>query len=114
MTSPKAISFVVGIFLLGLTLSYLMGGVWFDAGAKTIFGSLTAFKSYNILGFNMPWINADFFTVGLPKVLGFDFAFFGGRYSYFKYVMYIFSVGIIWGFVTIFISLIVQMFWSRR
>lgn len=114
MTSPKMISFVAGIFLIGTVLSFIMGGVWFDSSTASIFGTMTAFKTYNILGFNMPWINTEFFTKGLPHLLTFDFAFFQGSYNFFKYGMYVFSIGIIWGIVTVFISLILNFFGSRR
>lgn len=114
MASPRAISFVAGIFLLGLILSYVMGGVWFDASAKNIFGTLTLFKDYNILGFHMPWINYQYFTVGIPKIFQFDFAFFGGSSNFFKYVLYIFTIGIIWGIVITFIGYILNFFGSRR
>jgi len=113
MTSPKMISFAAGVFLIGITLSFIMGGVWFDSATKSIFGTLTVFKDYNILGFHMPWINLEYFTVGIPKLLQFDFAFFGGSYNYFKYVLYVFSIGIIWGIVVTFISIILNFFGSR-
>jgi hypothetical protein len=113
MTSPKMISFAAGVFLIGITLSYIMGGAWFGTDSQSIFGSLTAFKDYNILGFHMPWINVDYFTVGIPKLLQFNFAFFGGSYNYFKYMMYVFSIGIIWGIVVTFIGLILNFFGSR-
>jgi hypothetical protein len=113
MTSPKMISFAVGVFLLGLVLSFIMSGVWFDNATKTIFDSLTIMKSYNILGFHLPWINFEFFTKGLPHLLSFNFAFFGGSANFFKYGMYVFSIGIIWGIVTFFIGIILNFFGSR-
>lgn len=106
MTSPKAISFAVGVLLVGVVLSFVMGGVWFDDGTKTVFDSLRVLKSYQILGFSVPWINVEFFTVGLPKLFSFDFAFFGGQAGFFKYVMYIFSIGMIWGIVAVVIGII--------
>jgi hypothetical protein len=114
MASPKAISFVAGILLLGTVLSFIMGGVWFDANTKSIFGSLTMFKDYNILGFHMPWINYQYFTVGIPKLFQFNFAFFGGSAGFFKYLLYVFSIGIIWGIVVTFIGYILNFFGSRR
>ena len=114
MASPKSISFIAGIFLIGIVLSFIMGGVWFDSSTKYIFGTLTLFKDYNVLGFRMPWINFEYFTVGIPKIFQFDFAFFGGSYNFFKYVLYIFSIGIIWGIVVTFIGYILNFFGNRR
>jgi hypothetical protein len=86
-----------------------MGGVWFDSGTQTLMGSLNALKTYNILGFHVPWVNIDFFTIGVPKLLSFDFAFFGGSFAAFKYAMYIFSIGIIWGIVAVVIGVIANI-----
>ena len=109
MTSPKAISFAVGVLLIGTLLSFVMGGVWFDTATKTVFDSLRVIKSYEILGFNVPWVNIDFFTVGIPKLFSFDFVFFGGQASFFKYVMYVISIGMIWGMVAVVIGIIANL-----
>lgn len=109
MTSPKAISFAVAILLVGIVLSFIMGGVWFDTATKTVFDSLRVMKTYQVLGFSVPWVNIEFFTVGIPKLFSFDFVFFGGQASFFKYVMYVFSVGMIWGMVAVVIGIIANI-----
>ena len=113
MTSPKLISFAAGVFLIGIVLSFIMGGIWFDSATEQIFNSLTVLKTYNILGFHLPWVNWEFFTKGIPNLVSLDFAFFGGSASFFKYAMYVFTIGIIWGIVTYFIGIILNFFGSR-
>ncbi len=87
-----------------------MGGVWFDSSTQTIFGTLTAFKTYSVVGFQIPWVNVEFFTIGIPKLLSFNFAFFGGSYGAFKYGLYVFSIGIIWGIVATLAGLVLNFF----
>ena len=90
-----------------------MGGVWFDNVWASRFNTLMALKTYNVLGFfKVPFVNVDFFTVGIPKLLSMQFAFFGGAAVYFQYLMYTISIGIIFGLVSIVIGIIYN-FWSK-
>ena len=113
MTSPKMISGMVFLLLIGLILSYGLGGIWFNASTSQIFGSLKAYQTYTIFGITVPWVNLDFFTVGLPKLFSFDLAFFGSGYEFFRYFLYVFSIGVIWGIVGLVIGVIGNL-WSRR
>ncbi len=113
MTTPKAISFVAFLLIAGLSLSFIMGGVWFNNVWQARMNTLMALKTYNVLGFfKVPFVNIDFFTVGIPRLLSFDFAFFGGSTVYFQYILYAVSIGIIWGFVSVVIGIIYN-FWSK-
>jgi len=113
MTTPKAITFLGGIFFIGLLLSWMLNGMWFNTATRAILGSLTAIKVYDIWGmFKIPWVNMDFFTIGLPKLLSFDFAFFGGTYGAIQYLLYIIAMGIVWGIVVVVIG-VIYSFWSR-
>ncbi len=113
MTSPKVITGMAFLLLVGMVLSYGLGGIWFGSDTASIFGSLKAYQSYTIFGITVPWVNLDFFTVGLPKLLSFNFAFFGGGYEFFRYFLYVFSIGVIWGIVGLVIGVIGNL-WSRR
>jgi hypothetical protein len=102
------------LLLVGLVLSYGLSGVWFGSGTGSIMGGLKAYETYTVLGiFTIPWVNIDFFTVGIPKLLSFNFAFFGGSYEWIKYLFYVFSIGVIWGIVGLAIG-VIGNFWSRR
>lgn len=46
-------------------------------------------QEMNLLGiFNLPILNFDFFTQGLPSLLKWDYSFFGGNAQIFQYLMY--------------------------
>jgi hypothetical protein len=114
MTSPKVITGMAFLLLVGLVLSYGLGGIWFGSTTASIFGSLKAYQTYEIFGiFKIPWVNVDFFTVGIPKLLSFNFAFFGGSYEFFRYLAYVFSIGVVWGIVGLAIG-VIGNFWSKR
>lgn len=100
--------------LIGYALSYIAQGAWFGASDQRLWASLTVLKTYDFLGmFKLPWVNWDFFTVGLPSLFTFNFSFFGGDMAFFKYGMYVLSVGIIWGMVVVFVGFIVGFITKR-
>lgn len=113
MTTPKAISFLAGILLIGFTLSYIAQGAWFGSQDQALWASLSVLKKYDLGLFSVPWVNWDFFSKGLPSLFTFNFAFFDGQTNYFRYMLYVFSVGIVWGLVATVIT-IVAGFFTRR
>jgi len=75
-----------------------MAGTYFGAKETTLFNTLTVVRTYNIAGlFTIPWINIDFFLVGIPRLISWDFAFFGGEAEILKYFFYTVSIGLVWG-----------------
>ena len=51
--------------------------------------------------FSMPIINFDFFTVGIPALFKWDYAFFGGNAQIIQYMLY--SINAMVGFVVLMI-----------
>jgi len=114
MTGPKYIAFLALLFLGGLTLTFIMGGVWFGSEEQTVFGTLTAIKVYPVFGlFKVPWVNWDFFTIGLPRLFQFNFSFFGGSFEYARYALYTLSIGLLWGIIVVVFG-VIQGIFSRR
>jgi hypothetical protein len=101
------------LLIAGVTLSYMLGGVWFDSAMAQTMNSLRVIKNYTVFGsISIPWVNFDFFSKGIPKLLEFDFAFFQGEFAYIQYLFYCVSIGIVWGFLSIVIGIVYSM-WSR-
>ena len=110
---PKLIMFV-GFLFVGLTLlSRLMEGAYFTAEDVITLNSLTVYRTWEVFGlFSLPTLNLDFFVVGLPKLIMWDYGFFGGGYEIFKYLLYTISMGVVWG-VFIVIIVVLSRFWTR-
>ena len=99
MTTPKLLMACGLVLVVGILTSRIIDGAYFSASDAALFDTLTVIRSYNVFGlFNIPWLNPDFFIVGLPKLVAWDYSFFGGEYEIFKYLFYVVSIGVAWGF----------------
>jgi hypothetical protein len=100
-------------FVAATFCARLMGGAWFSTSDTDVMNSLTVFKDVEIFGtFSVPTINIDFLTTGLPKLVSWDYPFFGGQMEIFKYFLYCLSIGIVWTLVAMF-SGVIYNFWAR-
>ena len=98
MTTPKLIMFCAFCFIIGLITSHIMAGTYLNATDSATMNALTVIRTYNVLGlFTIPWLNADFFLVGIPRLIMWDFGFFGGEAEILKYFFYVITIGVIWG-----------------
>ena len=99
------------IFFVGTLLSHIGAGSWFGADEVEIYNSLTVIRGYNVLGlFTIPWVNVDFVTVGLPKLLSWDYAFFGGEYEIMRYLFYTITMGIGMGLLILALGVLTAVF----
>lgn len=113
MTTPKLIMACGMVFVVGLLTSRILDGAFLGSVDSSVVDSLTVIRAYNVLGlFTIPWLNFEFFTVGLPKLISWDFSFFGGDYAIFKYLFYVISMGVAWGFFVATIG-VLSNFWRR-
>lgn len=107
----KDIMFAAWCLIGGLFISQLMQGAYFDATDRTIFDSLMLFRIWSVGGFfSVPILNFNFFFTGLPNLLQWNYAFFGGDFAIVQYLFYSLSVGIAWGAAITFIGVRV---WNR-
>ncbi len=105
MSAPKLIMFLAFMWVIGLTISYVADGTWFSASDATTMNQLTVIRNYNVAGlFDIPWINAEFFTNGLPKLVAWDTGFFGGEARIIQYLFMVVTIGFIFGVLPIVIS----------
>jgi len=99
MTTPKLLMACGFVFIVGIMVSRIIDGAFFNASDAAVLNQLTVIRSYNVWGlFTIPWLNPDFFIKGIPKLVAWDFSFFGGDYEIFKYFLYVVSIGVAWGF----------------
>ena len=109
MTTPKLVMACGLVFVVGLLASRIIDGAFFTTADAAIFDTLTVIRSYNVWGlFTIPWLNPDFFIVGIPKLVAWDFSFFGGDYEIFKYLFYVVSIGVAWGFFVATVTILMQ------
>lgn len=100
-------------FVAATFCSRLMGGAWFSATDTSTMNSLTVIKTVEVFNlFSIPTVNLDFITIGLPKLVSWDYPFFGGQAAIFKYFLYCLSIGIVWTILALFAG-VVYNFWSR-
>lgn len=110
---PHYIMFLGLLLVTGVILSYTLGGTWFSGTDQAIFDSLTVFRPYSVFGvFDIPIPNMSFATVGLPRLVDLDFAFFGGWGGIIRYFLYIFSQGALWG-ILITVIVVLSNLWRR-
>lgn len=107
MTTPKLIMFCAFVFIIGTLTSHLIAGAFFNSDDVSYLNSLMVIRTYNVLGlFTIPWLNPDFFLIGLPKLIAWDYGFFGGDFVLIKYFMYVISIGVVWGLFPIVVGII--------
>lgn len=79
-----------------------------------IMNTLTITRDQTIFGlFTVPVINTDFFFTGIPKLVQWDYSFFGGNAAIFQYFLYSLTFALTFLLFTVIIGLVSQYF-SRR
>ncbi len=107
MTTPKLVMFLAFMWIVGFTVSAVMAGSWWGADQTSVMNSLTVIKVYNPFGlFSFPWINPDFFVLGVPHLVMWDMAFFGGEAQLIQYFFYVITIGFIFGLLPMVISVV--------
>lgn len=99
----------------GMTwLNRLLEGKMIEADEIGIMNTLTLTHEQSIYGlFTMPVINTDFFFVGIPRLVKWDYSFFGGNAAIFQYFLYSLTFALTFMLFIILIGVIANWF-SRR
>jgi len=100
---------------VGMTLLNRMAeGIFISSADVSIINTLTITRDQSIFGlFNVPVLNTDFFFVGIPRLVKWDYSFFGGNAAIFQYFLYAFTFAVSFLIFTLIIGLVYQMY-SRR
>lgn len=76
--------------------------------------AMTVTHKQSIFGlFSVPVINTDFFTVGFPHLVKWDYAFFGGNATMIAYLFSTIAVGIMFGLFLTVVGMVGQYFTRR-
>lgn len=105
--SPKYLMFCALVMVVGVLVSLMMGGSYFGATEVSWINDLTVFRTYDVFNLiSLPLLNIRFFTVGIPHLIMWDYAFFGGGYAIFQWFLYVITIGVVWGLVIAVIAVI--------
>ena len=108
------VGFLAFCFIGMTTLNRILEGVFVSAEEFTILNSLTLTHDQVILDrFTVPVINLDFFFVGIPRLVKWDYSFFGGNAAIFQYFLYSLTFALAFGLFLVLIGMVSQFF-SRR
>ncbi len=97
--SNRDMMFAAWLLIGGLVISQIMSMAYFGGADTSVTNSLLILRTYNLFGIiPIPFLNIDFFVVGLKSLIQWDFAFFQGiGFDMIKYLFYVISVGLVWG-----------------
>lgn len=110
----KFIGFLAMAFA-GMTMLNRLTERLFISTADTAIGNtLTIARDQTIFElFSLPVINTDFFFVGIPRLVKWDYAYFGGNAAIFQYFLYSITFALTFLLFIIIIGVVSQYF-SRR
>jgi hypothetical protein len=75
---------------IGLTaINRILEGQFITAAETAYMNTLMFTQEFNLFGmFNIPVMNFQFFTEGIPRMVKWDYSFFGGNAQMFQYLLY--------------------------
>ena len=83
------IGFLAFCFVGMTLLNRVLEGAFIAASDVGIMNTLTITHDQTIFGlFSVPVLNTDFFFVGIPRLIKWDYSFFGGNAAIFQYFLY--------------------------
>jgi len=107
---------LAAFLFVGMTLiNRVLEGAMIGASEITILNQLTIFRSLNVVGlFDIPVLNLDFLTVGIPHLFKWDYAFFGGNASIVQYFLYSLTAAASFGLFILMLGLLYNMLGRLR
>jgi len=83
------IGFLAMCFVGMTILNRVLEGAFIAASDVAILNTLTIIRDQTIFGlFSVPVLNTDFFFTGIPRLVKWDYSFFGGNAAIFQYMLY--------------------------
>lgn len=108
------IGFLAMVFVGMTMINRLAEGAFIAAADVAVANTLTIMRDQTIFGiFTIPVINTDFFFVGIPRLVKWDYSFFGGNAAIFQYLLYSFTFALTFVIFVAIVGLVSQYF-SRR
>ena len=110
----RFIGFLSMVFVGMTLLNRMAAGAFIGASDVAIMNTLTITRDQSVFGlFNVPVINTDFFFVGIPRLVKWDYSFFGGNAAIFQYLLYSMTFALSFMLFVIIIGLVSQFFSKR-
>ena len=101
----------LSVCVVGMTaLNRVLEGAFIAASDVAIINTLTITRDVKIAWFTVPVLNTDFFFVGIPRMVKFDYSFFGGNAALFQYFLYSLTFALAFLLFTFIVGLIFQYF----
>lgn len=114
MGGARFIGFLSMVFVGMTILNRLAEGAFIRAADVAVINTLTIARDQTIFGlFSVPVINTDFFFVGIPRLVKWDYAFFGGNAAIFQFMLYSMTFALTFMLFVVIIGM-VSFFFSRR
>jgi len=96
---------------VGMTMfNRILEGAFITASDVSIMNTLTLTRDVKIAWFTLPVLNTDFFFVGIPRLVKWDYSFFGGSAAIFQYFLYSLTFALCFLLFTIIVGIIFQYF----
>ena len=110
----QLIGFLAMCFVGMTALNRVLEGAFITSSDVGIINTLTISHNQSIFGlFNVPVLNTDFFFTGIPRMVKWDYSFFGGNAALFQYFLYSLTFALSFLIFIIIIGLVAQYF-ARR
>jgi hypothetical protein len=108
------IGFLATIFTGMTLLNRIIEGAFITASDISIMNTLTLTRDQTILGlFTIPVINTNFFFVGIPRLVKWDYSFFGGNAAIWQYFLYSITFALTFFLFVVLIGMVSQYFGRR-
>lgn len=108
------IGFLAFCFIGMTMLNRFLEGAFITASDVGIMNTLTITHEQSIFGlFTVPVLNTDFFFVGIPRLVKWDYSFFGGNAAIFQYLLYSLTFALTFMIFLVIIGMVGQYF-ARR
>ncbi len=110
----QLIGFLAFCFVGMTTFNRILEGAFITASDVSIMNTLTITHDQQVWGlFSIPVINTDFFFVGIPRLVKWDYGFFGGNAAIFQYFLYSLTFALTFLIFMVIVGVVSQYF-ARR
>jgi hypothetical protein len=108
------IGFLAFVFAGMTLLNRILEGAFITASDVSVLNTLTLTRSQEVFGlFTMPVLNMDFFFTGIPRLVKWDYSYFGGNAAIFQYFLYSLTFALSFMIFAIIVGMVSQYF-ARR
>lgn len=105
----------LSFLFIGMTLlNRILEGNFILSSDLSIVNQMTVFKDLEVWGFiHIPIPNVDFLTTGIPRLIKFDYTFFGGSAGFLQYGLYSLTAAMSFGLFIMIVVNIASSYLSR-